>query len=128
MSAKLKDGEFYIAIDIGAGLGAKIGLFTDPHAQIGSASLLRADEFGDDVDTLVARMLETTETLLRTSGLRMDQARAVGIVSPGLFKSDGEYLLAANLPLLNGQNLKKRLQTATGLPTGIENDANAGGL
>ena len=94
--------EFYVAIDIGAGLGAKIGLFTNPHTQFGE-TLLRADQFGEGADTLVQRMLDTTEQLVRSQGARMDHARAIGIASPGLFKSDGEYLLAANLPQLNGQ-------------------------
>ena len=122
-----KSDDFLIAIDIGAGLGAKIGLFTDPHNQFGEL-LLRADDFGENIDQLVERLLDTTETLVAASARRMDQARAVGIASPGLFASDGSYLLAANLPFLNGQNLVKRLGDATGLPTAIENDANAGGL
>jgi hypothetical protein len=45
-----------------------------------------------------------------------------------LFNSDGGYLLAANLPLLTGQNLRRKLEERTGLPTGIANDADAGGL
>jgi hypothetical protein len=36
--------------------------------------------------------------------------------------------LAVNLPFLNDRNLRARLAEETGLPTMIENDANAGGL
>src|SRR5437762_1381894 len=120
----MTDNDFYIAIDIGAGLGAKLGLFIDPHTQVGE-NVLRADEFGDDIDSLVNRLRECIERTIDEAGLRMDQARAVGIASPGLFASDGSYVLAANLPFLNGQNLRQRIELATGLPTGIENDANA---
>ena len=35
----------------------------------------------------------------------MNEARAIGIASPGLFRSDGSYLLAANLLFLNDHNL-----------------------
>ena len=58
----------------------------------------------------------------------MKEARAIGIASPGLFRSDGSYLLAANLPFLSGSNLKCRIAQETGRPTAIDNDANLGGL
>jgi hypothetical protein len=124
----MKDRQrFLIAIDIGAGLGAKIGLFADPHHQLG-AELLRRDEFGDDFEQFVENLLARMDQLLRTNRRRIGQVRAIGIASPGLFRCDGSYRLAANVPLLNGHNLKQRIAAATGVPTAIENDANAGGL
>jgi hypothetical protein len=118
---------FDIAIDIGAGLGVKMGLFADPHHQLDDG-LLRGDEYENDFDHFVTALLAKLRELLAKNGLRMNQARAIGIASPGLFRSDGSYLLAANLPFLCGQNLKERLARETGLPTGIDNDANLGGL
>src|SRR5688500_16168780 len=107
--------EFYIAIDIGAGVGAKIGLFTDPHHHVGE-SLLRADEFADKIDDLVDQMLDTIDRLLRETSRRLAAARAIGIASPGLFASDGRYLLAVNVPVLTGQNLRQKLEEKTSLP------------
>jgi hypothetical protein len=118
---------FLIAIDIGAGLGAKIGLFADPHRQL-AADLLRREEFGRDFEQFVCNLRQRLDQLLTKSGTRMDQARAIGIASPGLFRSDGSYQLAANLPLLTGHNLQRRMAEETGLPVAIDNDANAGGL
>ncbi len=118
---------YYIAIDIGAGMGAKIGVFTDPHHQLGE-QLLQVDDFGDSFERIVEQILETIDRLLHDLSLKWDNARAIGIASPGLFNSDGGYLLAANLPLLTGQNLSKALESRTNLPTGIANDADAGGL
>ncbi|MGO8746860.1 MAG: ROK family protein [Thermoguttaceae bacterium] len=118
---------FLIAIDIGAGLGAKMGLFCDPHHQV-AAALLRRDQFGDDFDRFVENLLKTLEQLLSTQSQRLSEAKAIGIASPGLFRSDGSYLLAANVPMLTGHNLRQRLAERTGLPVAIENDANAGGL
>lgn len=116
-----------IAVDIGAGLGAKIGVFTEPYHPI-SNGLLRREEFREDFDLFVARLLETLDDVLHSIGRRMREARAIGIASPGLFRSDGSFLLAANLPFLNGRNLKQRLAEETGLPVAIDNDANVGGL
>jgi hypothetical protein len=118
---------FSIAIDIGAGLGVKIGLFADPQNQFGDA-LLPREEFEDSFESLTAKLLDKLEQLLKQHDRPLSDARGIGIASPGLFRSDGSYLLAANLPFLSGRNLKQKLADATGLPTAIENDANAGGL
>jgi hypothetical protein len=122
------DGErFYIAVDIGAGRGVKMGIFSDPHQPL-AGSILRRDEFKEDFDHFVQRMLEGIELLLNKKGRRLRDARGIGIASPGLFRSDGSYLLAANLPFLIDHNLRDRLTAETGLPAAIDNDANAGGL
>jgi len=115
----------YVAIDVGAGFGAKIGLFSSPANQFGE-DLLPREEFADNIDDLVARLVEKIRQLVRQSGRRINETLAIGIASPGLFRSDGSYLLAANLTFLNGQNLRARLAAEMGVPTMIENDANAG--
>jgi hypothetical protein len=118
---------FCIAIDLGAGLGAKLGLFTGPHQQF-AAHLFRREEFQEDFDRFSAGLVQAIEEMVRSGGRKMSDARSIGIASPGLFRSDGEYLLAANLPFLTGHNLPQRIAAATGLPTAIDNDANMGGL
>ena len=120
-------GDFCIAIDIGAGLGVKLGLFADPHTQIDDG-LLHGEEYDDDYECFVGRLLERLDQLVKKTGRRIGDARAIGIASPGLFRSDGSYLLAANLPFLCNQNLPHRISKETGLPTAIDNDANLGGL
>ncbi len=119
--------QFYIAIDVGAGRGVKMGLFANSNSPIG-VSLLRRDEFHDNFDDFVQRLLEGIEQLLREKGRRLCDASSIGVASPGLFRSDGSYLLAANLPFLIGHNLRDRLADETKLPVAIDNDANAGGL
>jgi ROK family len=118
---------FCIAIDLGAGLGAKLGLFADAHREI-ATGLLRREEFEEDFDRFVTHLLRSLDELLAQNGRRRSDARAIGIASPGLFRSDGSYLLAANLPFLSGRNLRERMAQETGLPTAIDNDANLGGL
>ena len=119
--------QFCIAIDLGAGLGAKLGLFASSNNQIGAA-LLKREEFGEDFECFVERLLHEIREMLSRNSRRMEEARAIGISSPGLFRSDGSYLLAANLQFLSGANLKQRLAAETGLPVAIDNDANLGGL
>jgi hypothetical protein len=118
---------FYIAIDIGAGLGVKMGLFANQQTQIDD-DLLRSDEYRPDFESFVEQMLARLAQLLKKCGRQLSGARAIGIASPGLFRSDGSYQLAANLPFLCGQNLKQRIMDETGVPTAIDNDANLGGL
>ena len=102
----------YVAVDVGAGLGAKIGLFTGLLTQVGEGVLPR-EEFADDFEDFVARLLDRIRQLVRQYGRRISEARAIGIASPGLFRSDGSYLLAANLPFLNDRNLCARLAAET---------------
>jgi hypothetical protein len=118
---------FYIAIDLGAGLGAKMGLFAGPHQQFAS-HLFGRDDFHEDFDGFCEGLLNAIQELLKSNGRKLSDARSIGIASPGLFRSDGEYLLAANLPFLTGHNLKQRIAERTALPTAIDNDANVGGL
>jgi len=119
--------KFEIAIDIGAGAGVKMGLFADPHHQIDDG-LLRSGEYEEDYESFVGSVLERLSEMLDKNRLKMKNARAIGIASAGLFRSDGSYLLAANLPFLRDQNLKTRLSKETGLPVAIDNDANLGGV
>jgi hypothetical protein len=118
---------FCIAIDIGAGLGVKMGLFADPHHQIDDG-LVRSDEYRNEFESFAESLLARLEQLLQKNGRRMSDAKAIGIASPGLFRSDGTYRLAANLPFLCDQNLQSYIHRKTGLPTAIDNDANLGGL
>ncbi|MGO9111214.1 MAG: ROK family protein [Thermoguttaceae bacterium] len=116
-----------IGIDIGAGLGVKMGLFAEPHRQI-EDELLRRNESPADFECFIAALLSRLDHLLKKQSQRMSDVRAIGIASPGLFRSDGTYQLAANLPFLRGQNLKARIAHDTGVPVAIDNDANLGGL
>ncbi|MCX7044936.1 MAG: ROK family protein [Candidatus Sumerlaeota bacterium] len=119
--------KFLIAIDLGAGEGAKIGLFAQSD-QLLRETLLPVSQYGDNAETLADALIKTLSPFLHAQGVGMKNIRSIGLASPGLFRSDGTYLLAANLPFLNGMNLKRLLAERAGVPVGIENDANAGGL
>lgn len=117
----------YLAIDIGAGFGAKIGLFDARHEPLGDG-VLPEDRYGKTAETMAGRLCEESERLLKRLGVKRTALRAVGVATPGLLRSDGSYLLVSNMPFLNDHNLAALLGDRLGLPVGIENDANAGGL
>ena len=48
---------FTIAVDIGAGLGVKMGLFANPHNQI-DESLLPCDEYQNQFESFATSLLE----------------------------------------------------------------------
>ena len=117
----------YVSIDLGAGEGAKIGLFS-LETQLIAQTLLPLAEYGNTGPSLADNLTRKIEEFLDMNKLSLKSTLAVGVASPGLFRSDDTYLLAANLPFLNGQNLRKLLEDRTNRPVAIDNDANAGGL
>ncbi len=117
----------YVGVDLGAGSGAKIGLF-DERCDLQAESLLPIGRYGDTAESLAQALGDAVEEALRQAGADRRAVRGAGIASPGLFRSDGSYLLAQNLLFLNNQNLPALLSDRLDVPVGIENDANAGGL
>ncbi|MHC4887056.1 MAG: ROK family protein [Planctomycetota bacterium] len=115
------------AIDIGAGQGAKFGLFTTPQSCIAEA-MLRNHHYGETAEEIAEALTEQVDRMLKEKNLTRNDVAAVGVASPGLFKADGTYLLADNIPALTGHNLKAMIEEKIQLPVEIDNDANAGGL
>jgi hypothetical protein len=116
-----------IAIDIGAGVGAKIGLFSNGDAPYGE-SLLPLSEYGEHFHSFEDALVDKIGALIESSRTPVDRIRAGGIACPGILRSDGSFQLVQNLPHWGGHNLKEALERRFGIPFGIENDANAGGL
>ena len=118
------------AVDLGAGSGAKLGLVDVlPGHRIASevhTALLPREQYGSTGEELATRI----SVLLKKLAQNMPGAEplALGIASPGLFRSDGSYFLVSNLGFLRDQNLPALLRHKLGVPVFIENDANAGGL
>lgn len=123
----MKTKPAYAGIDIGAGLGAKFGLFGEHH-EILAERLLDQSRYGGSAESMAEALSVALEEFLDRGGHNLRDLRGLGIAMPGLFKSDGSCLLVSNLPFLNGHNLPQMLSRRLGLPVGIENDANAGGL
>ena len=117
----------YIGIDIGIGLGAKIGLFRNTNV-VEAEALLATEKYGKTYESFAASLEEAIEKLLSENKLTAVDLRSIGIACAGILNSDGSFFLVANFKQLNGHNLKARLEETFGIPVGIENDANAGAL
>lgn len=118
---------FYAAIDIGAGQSTKIALCATPQeiileggfpvAQYGATWEEYRDGLGAGLDEIILR-----------AGLDRADLLAIGVATAGILASDGSFMLVQNIPILSGRNLKQYLEERYGVPVGIDNDANAGGL
>lgn len=116
-----------MGVDLGAGSGAKIGLFSAA-GKAAAETVLPASAYGDTAETLTDALAEKISAFLDEHGFSVKNLRGVGLAAPGLFRSDGSYLLAHNLSYLNDHNLKTLLAERLGVPVGVANDADAGGL
>lgn len=119
--------KYYIAIDIGAGSGAKIGLFESTDKQI-DETFLPSKDYGLIPDQLLNLLTTKIEEILKNNHIAFKNLRSIGIASPGLFRKDGSWLLPANLLFLKNYNLRKTLSDKFNIPVAIDNDANIGAL
>ena len=122
-----KGSPVYIAIDIGAGLGAKICLFHETDLPF-AESLLSVEEYGPGFESFADALIGRIEEFLLQQRVDRSGLRGIGVACPGILNGDGSFHLVQNLPHWSGRNLKATLERFFGVPVGIENDANAGGL
>ena len=115
----------YVALDIGAGRGTKIGIFSLEKEQI-SETLMPLNkyekEFTDFSKNIIEKIDEATEKGKKYKIL------SIGISAAGILKRDGSFQLFQNCPQYNGHNIKKALEDALNVPVSIDNDANVGAL
>lgn len=118
--------KYFAGIDLGAGFGAKIGMFDE------EMRLIRQDclpiEGISSSEKLTENLADKIREMHPDPRSNRSFLASVGLASPGLFASDGTYIVAANLGFLNGKNLRKGLEQELGVIVGIVNDADAGGL
>jgi hypothetical protein len=119
--------EYQIAIDIGAGQSTKLALCPNPFDIVVEDELPVA-EYGDRFDRYAEELARRIVALIRRAGQRESGLRGIGVATAGILGSDGRFVLTSNIPVLQGTNLKTWLEARFGVPVGIDNDANAGGL
>jgi len=116
-----------VGIDIGAGSGAKIGLFGSERVML-AESLLPVSRYGSDVGTFADMLASAVRALVAEEGFGISEVRALGVACPGFLRSDRTLLGINNLPFLNGANLEALLSARLGVSTVCVNDADAGAL
>ncbi|SIQ69772.1 ROK family protein [Alkalispirochaeta americana] len=118
---------FLVAIDIGAGQSTKVAVCVTPH-EIIRESEFPVDRYGGGWESYCKGLIATVECLIAEAGLSRGDMEAIGIATAGILSRDGSFLLVHNIPFLQGHNLCSCLGDHYGVPVGIDNDANAGGL
>ncbi len=114
-----------IAIDIGAGQGTRLGLFTNPASVLGER-YFSLNEYGNSYESYLVRLEEELRSLLDEH--RDRELRSIGIATPGVLQGDGAFKWVQNIPFLEGYNLKEELRARFGVSSGVANDADAGAL
>lgn len=109
-----------IGIDIG-GSSAKVGVVAPDGQVLRREQVPTHRELSGDA---LADLLSAAISRLRDGG-----TTALGVAAPGFRRADGGGVVnVGNLPHLDGYPLRSRLETATDLPTLLDNDANAAAL
>ncbi|MCK5152980.1 MAG: ROK family protein [Spirochaetales bacterium] len=123
----LTDKNYYLALDLGTGLGTKIALFQGTQLQIAEKTL-KVESYGNNFNSYTEILEKTINSFLKACDVSPKKIEAAGIASAGILKKDGSFQLIQNFPSFNGYNLKTTIEDMFSLPTAIDNDANAGGL
>ena len=126
MNAKTDD-RLFAGVDLGAGAGAKIGVFDAALNRMNSGFVSVAG-YGSDGDILATVLANEILRLQRADGVGRRTLAAVGVAAPGLFRSDGSFLKIHNLPFLDDVNLPRLIGARLDMPVAGLNDADAGGL
>ena len=111
-----------LGIDLG-GTNTKIGL-------VDKSGILRLVSIPtlvpDGPEAWLERLRDKVEFFIKESGLERGQVKGIGIDSPGgLDLETGKVTFAPNLPTFNGFDLAGGVAGSLGLPTVLQNDANA---
>jgi len=115
----------YIALDIGAGRGTKIGLF-DLEREIITEELMPLHKYADSFEEFAANIVEKINQI--TENGKKYHCLAIGISAAGILQRDGSFQLFQNCPQYNGHNIRKAMADAFNVPVSIDNDANVGAL
>ncbi|MBB6478662.1 ROK family protein [Spirochaeta isovalerica] len=105
--------DIYIALDIGAGRGTKIGLF-DLERELITEELMPLHKYADDFEDFASNIVDKLNQL--TDSGKKYHTLAIGISAAGILKRDGSFQLFQNCPQYNGHNIKKALADAFSLP------------
>lgn len=115
----------YVALDIGAGRGTKIGVF-DTNQELIGEELLPLNKYSKEFNGFASNMVEKIEQI--TENGKKYNLLAIGISAAGILRRDGSFQLFQNCPQYNGYNIRKYLADVFNVPVSIDNDANVGAL
>lgn len=123
----MEGSNVYIAIDLGAGFGLKLGIFNQ-QAELEYKDKLALTSIDNNYDKLLAELNKKLHEMINAACKNLKDVRGIGLCSPGLFKSDGTYLVTSGFDFLEDRNFRADIENTMGIPTFIENDATSGAL
>jgi glucokinase len=113
----------FLGIDVG-GTNIKLGVVDDQGSVLGQSHLPTDEEKG--AADAVGRCRKTTDELLSSLGLKLDDIAAIGLATPGTQDLQaGKLLHPHNLPHWFHFPIRDAVADAFGLPVAYANDANA---
>jgi glucokinase len=120
------EGDVFVGIDLG---GTKISAaLVDGEGRIISKDQ-RETEASTGLDDVVARMTDAASKVMNDGGVLPAGVSGVGVAAPGpIDAKTGVVTAPPNLPGWKDVPLRQLIQDELGLPTALENDANAAAL
>jgi len=123
LKKEVEVGEILAGVDLG-GTYIKTALITLSGEIYHKTEVPSDSERGPD--TVIENICSSIRTVLKESGKTVKDLKGIGIGSPGpLNTKTGVVLHAVNLPGWINVPLRRRVQDTFGVPTHLENDANA---
>jgi len=116
-------GPIFLGLDLG-GTNIKAGVVSDSGQVLSSASVPTEGSRGPDHGVL--QIAAAGRLAVAGAGLNLSQISAAGVATPGTMDIPAGMLLApTNLPGWNNYPIRQRVAESLGLPTVLQNDANA---
>jgi glucokinase len=118
--------DLFIGLDLG---GTKIATaLVDAEGQV-LARDLRETQAAEGLQAVIDRMADAASRVMIQAGAVPTQVKAIGVGAPGPIDAKAGLVTSPpNLPGWSNVPLKKRLEEVLGIPTFLENDANAAAL
>jgi len=122
----LNKDSYIVGVDVG---GTKIAAgLVNREAQVVARTVLPTPG-DDDVNIVLDQIYQSIDETLNKSSVDRRDIVGIGVVTPGpLDPQTGVLFHAPNIPALKNVPILKLVQTRFGLPTVVDNDANAAGL
>lgn len=119
----MSSGPVFLGLDLG-GTNVKAGVVSDSGEVLSSASVPTSGSHGPDHG--VQQIATAGRLAVEQAGLRVSQIAAVGLATPGTMDIPSGMLLdPTNLPGWQNYPIRQRVSEVLGLPTVLQNDANA---
>lgn len=123
MNSSIEQRRLFLGIDVG-GTNIKSGVVDDDGIVLSRASVPTEPTKGPDHG--VRQMAAAARQALNTASVEVQQIAAVGLATPGTMDIPAGLLLdPPNLPGWQNYPVRKNVAEAIGLPTILQNDANA---